>query len=97
VTLRPRVTIAPLAVSYEVVKITRIEGDQALLTLKVIATGGRGSYLYYHDDIQQPGATFNVPGRCNKPFVHTIKVTSGDGQTVALPYHVGGLCPTLTP
>ena len=97
-TARSRATIAPpLVISYDVVEIKRDPGDQATLTLKVIATGGRGGYLYYHDDIQQPSATFNIPGRCNKPFVHTIKVNSGDGQTVALPYHVSGLCPTPTP
>jgi hypothetical protein len=94
---RPRITATPLSVSYEVVEIKRLPGDEATLVIKVYATGGSGGYRYYHDDIQQPNATFNVPGRCGKPFVHTIKVTSGDGQTVALPYHVSGLCPTPTP
>jgi hypothetical protein len=84
-------------VTYEVAQIIRKPGDEATLVLKVYATGGSGGYRYYHDDIQQPNATFNIPGRCGKPFVHTIKVTSGDGQTVALPYHVGGVCPTPTP
>ena len=92
-----RATVAPLAVSYEVVEIKREEDDQATLTLKVIATGGGGGYRYYHDDIVQPGAVFKVPGRCGKPFVHTIKVTAANGQSVSLPYHVGGLCPTPTP
>jgi hypothetical protein len=96
-TVRPRQTAAPLNVSYEVVAIKRGPGDQASLALKVIATGGSGSYRYYHDDIQQPGATFIIAGTCGKPFVHTIKVTSGDGQSVALPYHVNGVCPTPTP
>ena len=45
----------------------------------------------------QPSATFNIAGRCGKPFVHTIKVTSGDGQTLAVPYHINGICPTPTP
>jgi hypothetical protein len=96
-TARPRQTATPLNVSYEVSEIKRESGDAAILVLKVYATGGSGGYRYYHDDIQQPNATFNIPGRCGKPFVHTIKVTSGDGQTVALPYHVNGVCPTPTP
>jgi hypothetical protein len=67
------------------------------LVLKVNATGGSGGYRYFHDDIQQAADTFNIAGVCGKPFVHTIKVISGDGQTVALPYHVSGVCPTPTP
>ena len=96
-TVRPRNTATPLSVSYEVVEIKRRPGDEATLVMKVYASGGSGSYRYYHDDIQQPNATFNIPGRCGKPFVHTIKVAAGDGQTVALPYHVNGVCPTPTP
>lgn len=97
VTVQRRVTAAPLTVNYEVVEIKRDEGDEATLTLKVIATGGGGGYRYYHDDIAQSGAIFKVPGRCGKPFVHTIKVTAANGQSVALPYHVNGHCPTPTP
>jgi hypothetical protein len=96
-TVRPRVTAAPLTVSYEVVEIKRDQGEQATLMLKVNATGGGGSYRYYHDDVSQPGALFKVAGVCGKPFVHTIKVSAANGETVALPYHVGGLCPTPTP
>lgn len=96
-TVRPRQTAAPLNVGHEVVEIKRGSDEQSLLVLKVIATGGSGGYRYYHDEIQQSGATFNIAGICGKPFVHTIKVTSGDGQTVALPYHVKGVCPTPTP
>lgn len=96
-TVRPRVTAAPLAVSYEVVEIKREQGEQATLMLKVNATGGGGGYRYYHDDIAQPGALFKVAGVCGKPFVHTIKVSAADGETVSLPYHVGGVCPTPTP
>jgi len=91
------ITAAPLAVSYEVVEIKREPGEQATLMLKVNATGGGGGYRYYHDDIAQPGALFKVAGMCGKPFVHTIKVSAVNGETVSLPYHVGGLCPTPTP
>ena len=97
-TARPRNTATTsLALTYEVVEVKRKPGDEAALILKVYASGGSGGYRYYHDDIQQPGANFNIPGRCGKPFVHTIKVTSGDGQSVAVPYHVSGVCPTPTP
>jgi hypothetical protein len=96
-TVRPRVTAAPLAVSYDVVEIKRDQGEQAILMLKVNAMGGGGGYRYYHDDIVQPGALFKVAGMCGKPFVHTIKVSAANGETVSLPYHVAGLCPTPTP
>ena len=96
-TVRPRVTAAPLVISYEVVEIKRDQGEQATLMLKVNATGGGGAYRYYHDDIVQPGALFKVAGICGKPFVHTIKVSAANGETVSLPYHVGGRCPTPTP
>ena len=96
-TVRPKQTAAPLTVTYEVVGIKRQPGDEATLVMKVYASGGSGGYRYYHDDVQQPSATFSIPGRCGKPFVHTLKVVSGDGQTAALPYHIGGVCPTPTP
>jgi hypothetical protein len=96
-TVRPKQTAAPLNVTYEVVGIKRQPGDEAALVMKVYASGGSGGYRYYHDNVQQPNATFSILGRCGKPFVHTLKVVSGDGQTVALPYHIGGVCPTPTP
>ena len=96
-TPKPAATTAPLSFEYEVVSIKRNPGEQAVMTLHVIAQGGAGGYKYYHDDIQQAGATFDVLGTCGKPFVHTIKVTSVDGQTVSKSYHVQGICPTPTP
>jgi hypothetical protein len=96
-TVRPRVTAAPLTISYEVVEIKRDQGEQATLMLKVNATGGGGGYRYYHDDVALPGALFKVAGVCGKPFVHTIKVSAANGETVSLPYHVSGVCPTPTP
>jgi len=96
-TVRPRVTAAPLTVSYDVVEIKRESGEQATLMLKVNATGGGGSYRYYHDDIAQSGPLFKVAGVCGKPFVHTIKISAANGETVSLPYHVSGVCPTPTP
>jgi hypothetical protein len=93
------VSAGPLAIAYEVVAIKRNPDNQAVMTLKVIATGGAGGYTYYHDDQKQAGATFDVLGSCGKPFVHTLKVTSADGQTVAVSYFKAGDCPppTATP
>jgi hypothetical protein len=91
------VNTGPLTINYEAVGITGSPDNQAVLTLKVIATGGAGGYTYYHDDQKQAGATFDVPGICGHPFVHTLKVTSADGQTATLPYFIGGLCPSPTP
>jgi hypothetical protein len=91
------VSTGPLTIRYEAVGITNGPDNQAVLTLKVIATGGAGGYTYYHDDQKQAGATFDVPGRCGKPFNHTLKVTSADGQNATLKYSERGLCPTPTP
>jgi outer membrane biosynthesis protein TonB len=91
------VSAGPLTIDREVVTIKRNPGDQAVLTLKVIATGGGGGYIYYNDDQKQAGAIFDVPGSCGKPFVHTIKVTSADGQTATLPYFIAGQCPAPSP
>ncbi|MBI5564881.1 MAG: hypothetical protein HY870_08305 [Chloroflexi bacterium] len=87
----------PLTIGYERVSIKRNPNNQAVLTLKVNASGGGGGYIYYHDDQKQAGATFDVLGSCGKPLVHTIKVTSADGQSAALPYFIAGECPTPTP
>ena len=89
----------PLTMRYEFVTIKRNPGDQAVLTIKVIATGGGGGYVYYHDNQKQTGATFDVLGTCGKPFVHSIRVTSADGQSVAESYFKAGDCPppTATP
>jgi len=95
-TAKPNVASSgPLSVRYEVVKIKRSPDDQAVMTLRVIATGGAGGYRYFHDNIRQAGATFDVLGRCGKPFVHTIKVTSASGESVAVPYFEAGTCPPV--
>lgn len=91
----PVASSGPLSVRYEVVKIKRNPDDQAIMTLRVIATGGGGGYRYFHDNIKQAGATFDVLGRCGKPFVHTIKVTSASGESVAVPYFEAGTCPPV--
>lgn len=95
-TRRP-ISSGPLTFNYETVGIQGLSDGRATLTLRVIAVGGSGRYSYFHDDIKQAGATFDVPGHCGKPFVHTIKVTSTDGQSVSQSYFIGGVCPTLTP
>jgi hypothetical protein len=95
-TAKPNVASSgPLSVRYEVVKIKRSPDDQAVMTLRVIATGGGGGYQYFHDNIKQAGATFDVLGRCGKPFVHTIKVKSASGESVAVPYFEAGTCPPV--
>lgn len=87
----------PLTVEYQAVEIKRNPNNQAVMTLKVTARGGGGGYVYYHDDQKQAGATFDVLGSCGRPFTHTIKVTSADGQTAIAKYFIAGDCPTPTP
>jgi len=94
---KPAATNAPLSINYEVLSTKRNPGNQAVLTLHVIATGGSGSYQYYNDNVLQPGATFEVPGTCGSPLTHTLKVTSADGQSVSKIYFEQANCPTSTP
>jgi hypothetical protein len=89
-------TSSPLAVKYEVVKISRLPDNQALLTIHVIATGGSGGYKYFNDNVLEPGDTFDVSGTCGAKFTHTLKVQASDGQLISLPYQVPGQCPTPT-
>lgn len=96
-TTRKPTSSGPLAFTYDVIGIRRLPDNSAIMTLRVNAAGGSGRYTYYHDDSKQAGATFDVPGHCGKPFVHTLKVTSTDGQSVAQPYFINGVCPTPTP
>ena len=93
----PVATNAALSISYEVVGIQRNPGNQAVMTLHVIATGGGDGYKYYNDDVLQAGATFDVPGTCGSPLTHTLKVTSADGQSVAKVYFEQANCPSPTP
>lgn len=94
---RKPISSGPLAFTYDIIGIRRLPDNSAILTLRVNATGGSGRYTYYHDDSKQTGPTFDVPGHCGKPFVHTLKVTSTDGQGVAQTYFINGVCPTPTP
>ena len=94
---KPTATNAPLSINYEVQNTKRNPGNQAVITLHVIATGGSGGYKYYNDDVLQPGATFEVPGTCGSPLTHTLKVTSADGQSVSKLYFEQANCPTSTP
>lgn len=91
------VSTGPLTISYEYLSIKRNPNNQAVLMIKVIATGGGGGYTYYHDDLKQTGAVFDVLGTCGKKFTHTLKVTSADGQTATVGYSRAGDCPTPTP
>ena len=91
------VNAGPLAFSYEFVAIKRNPNNQAVLTIKVTATGGAGGYTYYHDEQKQAGAVFDVLGTCGRPFNHTLKVTSADGQSMSAGYFTAGACPTPTP
>jgi hypothetical protein len=96
-TKKPVASPEPLQARYERVGIRREPNNQAVLTLRVIATGGGGGYKYYNDNVQQPGDTFDVLGTCGAPLTHTIKVTSADGESVSIQYFEAGNCPTPTP
>jgi hypothetical protein len=61
------------------------------------AQGGNGVYTYYHDDIRQPGATFEFNWVACRPKPGSLRVDSGDGQSVRHDYYQETPCPTPTP
>lgn len=70
----------------------------AIATITITAAGGDGEYTYYHDDILQEGPTFSYEWASCKPRPGSVRVDSGDGQTLREDYFERSPCPaTLTP
>jgi|GEM_PF-1924480 len=95
--LIPRPTPQPLDITN--VLLIGVERDPtrdggAIASLQVVYSGGRAPYRIYHDDTEQPENPFKVLTLCDGTIVHTIRLTSGDGQSVTKKYYLSPIkCP----
>jgi hypothetical protein len=88
----------PLRFTYEIH--WRFAPDNPFLVIARVtirAQGGDGVYSYYHDDIRQAGATFEFNWVACRPKPGSLRVDSGDGQSVREDYYQETPCPTPTP
>jgi len=92
-----RPTLAPLIITN--ILLIKVERDEtringALASLQVVYSGGRAPYRIFHDDTLQPENPFQVLTICHGTLVHTLRVTSGDKQTVTKKYYLSPIdCP----
>jgi hypothetical protein len=95
-TVKVNISGQPLAITN--VLLMQVERDpatgNALASIQVVYSGGRAPYIIYHDDIRQTSNPFKVPATCNGTLVHTIRLTSGDGQSLTKKYFISPItCP----
>jgi hypothetical protein len=66
----------------------------AIVSIQVVYSGGRAPYTVYHDDTEQQNNPFKVLSVCNGTIVHTIRIVSGDKQSVTKKYYFSPIvCP----
>lgn len=66
----------------------------AIATLFIDFTGGAAPYTVYNDNQPQAGNPFPVLTECGGTILHTLRVLSGDGQSVEYPYYYSPVtCP----
>jgi hypothetical protein len=66
------------------------EGD-VIAAVQIFATGGNGSYTYYHDGIRQPSANFSYAWGACRANPGSFTVESG-GQSKTIEYYVESPC-----
>lgn len=94
----PAGTVVPLRIDYRLD--WRFSPGNALVsiaTMTIRVEGGRGPYLYFRDDVQVEGPTFEYEWASCKGNPGTLRVESADGQSAALSYFGRPPCPTPTP
>lgn len=70
----------------------------AIGTMVITPAGGDGTYSFFHDELPQPGPTFTFEWRTCTPKPGSLRVTSGDGQSLLIDYFEQAPCPaTFTP
>ncbi len=93
----PRPTVQPLTITN--VLIIDVERDPlrdqgAIVSIQVVYSGGRTPYTIYHDDTEQLNNPFKVLSVCNGTIVHSIRLVSGDKQSVTKKYYFSPIiCP----
>jgi murein DD-endopeptidase MepM/ murein hydrolase activator NlpD len=66
----------------------------AIATIYINVSGGNAPYTFYNDGAPQAGNPFPVLTECGGALLHTLRVLSGDGQTVDYPYYYSPVnCP----
>lgn len=66
----------------------------AIVSIQVVYSGGRAPYTIYHDDTEQKNNPFKVLSVCDGTLVHTIRLVSGDKQSVTKKYYFSPIvCP----
>lgn len=66
----------------------------AIATIFVNISGGSAPYTIYNDNAPQAGNPFPVLTECGGALLHTLRVLSGDGQSVDYPYYYSPInCP----
>jgi len=65
----------------------------ALVTLRIVFSGGAPPYTFYHQDEVQLSHPFDVPSACSDSLVATVRVDSADGQSASQAYFVSVICP----
>jgi hypothetical protein len=99
-TLKPGVARpTPQSLTVTNVLILGVERDPlrdqgAIVSIQVVYSGGRAPYTVYHDDTEQQNNPFKVLSVCNGTIVHTIRIVSGDKQSVTKKYYFSPIvCP----
>ncbi|MEW5987201.1 MAG: hypothetical protein AB1791_11245 [Chloroflexota bacterium] len=97
-TRTPAVTIGPLAFTYQITwRLDPQSSAQAIAHVTITATGGNGVYTYYRDDLPVAGPDFEYKWASCRANPGSLRVDSGDGQTLRLNYYENPPCPTPPP
>jgi hypothetical protein len=65
----------------------------ATAQVTITAVGGGGGYVFYHDELVQPGPTFSYQWASCTANPGSFRVTSADGQSVKKDYFESSPCP----
>ncbi len=65
----------------------------ALVTVRIVFSGGAPPYTFYHQDELQLTNPFEVLSSCAASLVATVRVDSADGQSASQGYFVSVTCP----
>lgn len=84
-------TGGPLTLSYVIT--WRVEGSQAVATVRLTAAGGDGVYTYFHDEQVTAGPVFEYRWATCNPNPGSFRVNSGDGQMTRVNYYETPPCP----
>jgi hypothetical protein len=92
------VNLGPLDFTYHISwRLAPSDPAMSIATVTIQVHGGDGNYTYYRDDMQQLGPTFEYNWASCHGNPGSLRVDSGDGQSVRKNYFDNPPCPTPTP